>query len=512
MSGVGVVYLVGAGPGRPGLLTIEGARRLSRADVVIYDYLANPRLLDHAPADAERILVGKHGGGEGVPQSAINGLLVEKAEAGKTVVRLKGGDPLVFGRGAEEVGVLRAARIPFEIVPGVSSALAVPAYAGIPVTDRERSSSFTVLTGYEYPDKAELAVRWDAMARRGGTLVVLMTTRQLRNNMARLIANGMAADTPAAVVEWGTVSGQRTVTGTAATIAELAEKAGIGPPALAIVGQVVGLRDELSWFEHKPLFGRTIVVTRPRAQAEGFVQALEDLGADVLPYPTIEIVDPQTWEPVDAAIEGLERFDWVVFTSVNGVERFLDRMLERGKDARALHGARLAAVGPATGEALRRRSLSVDVIPGEYRAEGVAAAMSQFELRGASVLLPRASAARDVLPKMLSGQGAEVEEVHVYDTVPARRDAADLERLLEAGRVDMVTFTSSSTARNFLAGLGAKEIARLSEVALGCIGPITADTIRNAGHAVAVTAEEYTIDGLIHAIVGYFAATGPKGG
>ncbi len=506
----GVVYLVGAGPGRPGLITVEGVRRLRAADVVVYDYLANPRLLDHAPSAAEKILVGKHGGGRTVPQSRITALLIEHARAGKIVVRLKGGDPLVFGRGAEEAQALREADIPFEIVPGVSSALAVPAYAGIPLTDRDNSSSFTVLTGYEYPEKADLAVRWDAVARRGGTLVLLMTTRQLRNNMAKLISSGMAADTPVAVIRWGTVADQRTVIGTAATIAEIADAAGIGPPALAVVGKVVNLRTRLSWFEQKPLFGRNIVVTRPRAQAGEFIDALEDLGADVLALPTIEIVDPGSWNPVDRAIAGIDEFDWLVFTSVNGVERFFDRLLARGKDARALHRAQLAAVGPATAQALHRRGLVVDVVPGEYRAEGVAAAMIERGVRGAKILLPRASSAREILPQMLEEAGATVWEVHVYDTVAVAGGQPLLAELLVAGRLDMVTFTSSSTVRNFFERLDGEARARLHATAIACIGPITAETVREFGHSVAVRAERYTIDGLTRAIVSHFAADGPR--
>lgn len=504
----GVVYLVGAGPGRPGLITVEGARRLGGADVVVYDYLANPRLLDHAPPSAQRILVGKHGGGRTVPQAEITALLIEHAMAGRTVVRLKGGDPLVFGRGAEEAQALRMAGVRFEIVPGVSAAVAVPAYAGIPLTDRDSSSSFTVLTGYEYPGKADLAVRWDAVARRGGTLVLLMTTRQLRNNMAKLISHGMAADTPVAVIRWGTVAQQRTVVGTAATIADAADAAGIGPPALAVVGRVVSLRKQLAWFESKPLFGRSIAVTRPRAQAREFIEALEDLGADVLAVPTIEIVEPDSWDPVDRAIAAVGDFDWLVFTSANGVERFTERLLGRGRDARSLHRAHIAAVGPATASALRQRGLAVDVVPGEYRAEGVAAAMIERNVRGAKVLLPRASAAREILPALLGEAGATVTEVHVYNTVPVAGGNPFLLELLASGRLDMVTFTSSSTARNFfdmvhLADVGARE--RLQKTAMACIGPITADTVRECGYPVAVRADRYTVEGLTRAIVDHFA-------
>src|SRR5215470_6035208 len=296
---VGTVYLVGAGPGAPGLITLDGVRCLQHADVVIYDYLANPRLLDHAPPHAERILVGKHGGAQRVEQSVITALLLDRARRGLTVVRLKGGDPFVFGRGGEEAEALAAAGVPFEIVPGVTSAVAVPAYAGIPLTHRDLASSFTVLTGYEYPDKQEMAVHWDAVAQRGNTLVFVMTTRQLRANMQTLLAHGVAPDTPAAVIRWGTVAAQETLVGTVATIAELSAAHHLQPPAVAVVGQVVRLRERLRWFERKPLFGRRIVVTRPRAQAAGFIDALTAAGADVIPCPTIEIVPPETWTALD---------------------------------------------------------------------------------------------------------------------------------------------------------------------------------------------------------------------
>ena len=324
------MYLVGAGPGAPGLITLDGVRCLGRADVVVYDYLASTRLLDHAPAQAERILVGKHGGGQRVEQTVITELMLDRARRGLTVVRLKGGDPFVFGRGGEEAEALAAAGIPFEIVPGVTSAVAVAAYAGIPLTHRDLASSFTVLTGYEYPDKQEMAVHWDAVAQRGNTLVFLMTTRQLGANMDKLLAHGVEPDTPAAVIRWGTVAEQQTLVGTVATIADLAARHRLQPPAVAVVGQVVRLRETLAWFERRPLFGRRIVVTRARAQAAGFIDALGAAGADVIPCPTIEIVPPASWGPLDAAIDRLASFDWVVLTSVNGVAMFFDRLRARG--------------------------------------------------------------------------------------------------------------------------------------------------------------------------------------
>lgn len=501
----GTVYLVGAGPGAPELLTLAGARALRRADVVICDYLANPRLLDHAPAAAARILVGKHGGGERTEQAVINALLIEHARAGRTVVRLKGGDPFVFGRGGEEAEALVAAGIPFEVVPGVSSAVAVPAYAGIPLTHRDLASSFTVLTGYEYPDKPEMAVHWDAVAQRGNTLVLLMATRQLRANMDRLVAHGLAPDTPAAVIRWGTVGEQETLTGTVATIADQAAARGLQPPAIAVVGQVVRLRQTLAWFERKPLFGRCLVVTRPRAQAAGFIDALTDLGADVLPCATIEIVPPASWAPLDAAIDRLESYDWLVLTSVNGVAMFFNRLRERRRDVRALHRARVAAVGSETAAAIAARGLQVDVVPEEFRAEAVAAAMRAAGLGGVRVLLPRAAVAREILPILLREAGAHVDEVPAYETVAPRADLDELRDRLARRAVDLVTFTSSSTVRNFVALLGADAAALLAGVRAACIGPITADTARAAGLEVVVQPATYTIAALTEAIVAYLA-------
>jgi len=497
----GFVSLVGAGPGRPGLITLDGVRCLERCDVVVYDYLANPRLLDHAPAEAERILVGKHGGGERVEQEKISALLIDRARQGKRVVRLKGGDPFVFGRGAEEAEMLVRAGIAFEVVPGVSSAVAVPAYAGIPLTHRDMASSITVLTGYEYPDKKQLAVRWDAVSRRGATLVLLMTTRQLRSNMARLIANGMGADTPTALIRWGSVAEQEVIVGTAANIADLAEARRIQPPALVVIGQVVKLREHLQWIERKPLFGRRVIVTRPRAQAADFIDALEEAGADVVAVPTIEIVPPRDWTPADRAIGGLEEYDWAVFTSVNGVRRFFARMRERGRDVRALHRAKLAAVGPATAQALAEIGLLVDVMPEEYRAEGVAAAMIAKGVQGARVLLPRAAVAREILVTLLRDAGATVEEVPVYETIAARSDPGEVRRQLSAGAVDLVTFTSPSTVRHFVALLGDDAIALMRRARLACIGPITAQAVHELGLKVDISPADYTTEALLQAII-----------
>jgi uroporphyrinogen III methyltransferase/synthase len=506
----GRVYLVGAGPGDPGLLTLKGKRCLEQADIVIYDYLANPRLLDHARPDAERILVGKHGGGTRVEQTAINQLIIDHARQGKTVVRLKGGDPFIFGRGGEEAAAAHAAGIDFEIVPGVTSAIAVPAYAGIPLTHRELASNVIFTTGYEYPSKTEPAVHWSELARSGSTLVILMTQRQLRNNMQQLVASGLDPKTPAAVIQWGTRADQYTVVGTAATIADLAERQAMKPPVLAVVGAVVALREQLNWFERKPLFGRRIVITRPRAQAAEFAELLEAWGAEIIPFPTIETVPPESFAPLDAAIRRAAEFDWVVFTSANGVRVFFARLQTLGADIREFHRAHFAAIGPQTARSLQAYCVRVESIPEEFRAEGVVAALAAAGVAGKRVLLPRAAGAREVLPIELRALGATVEEVVTYASVLPRMHAEELRELLLRGAADLVTFTSSSTVHNFVAAFDGAVDRVLAHTAIGCIGPVTADTARSYGLRVAIQPATYTIPAFVDAIVQYCGSTPPR--
>ncbi|HVO22015.1 MAG TPA: uroporphyrinogen-III C-methyltransferase [Candidatus Margulisiibacteriota bacterium] len=503
----GRLYLVGAGPGDPGLLTLKGKRCLEQADVVIYDYLANPRLLDYARPDAQRCLVGKHGGGARVEQATINALIVEHAQQGKIVVRLKGGDPLIFGRGAEEAAAASAAGIEFEIVPGVSSAIAVPAYAGIPLTHRRLASNVIFTTGYEYPTKTEPAVHWSELARSGSTLVILMTQRQLDTNMNKLIGGGLDPETPVAVIEWGTRAAQRTVTGSAATIALLARQRDIKPPALAVVGAVVQLREQLNWFERKPLFGRRIMITRPRTQASEFADLLEAAGAEVVPFPTIETVAPPSLAALDDAIGRAREFDWVVFTSANGVRVFCERLQMLGADLRDWHHARFAAIGPQTAKALQAYCVRVDAVPGEYRAEAVAAALAQIGVAGKRILLPRAAGARAVLPQQLREHGATVEDVPTYTTVAPREHTQDLRDLLLRGAIDLVTFTSSSTVHNFVTLLDGGRRDALRNLTVGCIGPVTAETARGYGMRVAIQPETYTVAAFAAAIVDFYAAT-----
>jgi uroporphyrinogen III methyltransferase / synthase len=495
----GFVSLIGAGPGDPGLLTLRGAEALSVADVVIYDYLANPALLAHAPLDAERIYVGKKAGSHTLSQDEINALLVERGLAGQQVARLKGGDPFVFGRGGEEALALAEAGIPFEVVPGISSAVAAPAYAGIPVTHRGLASSFAVVTGHEDPAKEETALDWERLATGVDTLVLLMGIGNLPQIVEQLVAHGRPADTPVAVVRWGTMPDQQMVSGTLADIVESVETARLKPPAVTIVGAVASLHDRLRWFESRPLFGQRVLVTRSREQASALSSRLRSLGAEVIELATIRIAPPEDWAPLDRAIRMLPHHDWIVFTSVNGVGYFWQRLAQAGLDARALHGLRLAAIGPATAAELTARGLRADYVPDEYVAEAVATGLG--DVRGLRILLPRADIARPALAELLRQGGAEVVEVAAYRTLQPE-NGQDLRDLL--ARVTVATFTSSSTVRNLVAMARDASLdpgVALSHAIVACIGPITAQTARELGLAVDVVAASYTIDGLVQALV-----------
>jgi uroporphyrinogen III methyltransferase/synthase len=502
-----IVYLVGAGPGDPGLMTLKGLECLAKADVVIYDYLAAPALLKHAAAGAELIYVGKKGGDHTLPQDEINALILRKAREAKVVTRLKGGDPFVFGRGGEEAEVLVEAGIPFEVVPGVTSAVAASAYAGIPLSHRRLTATIAFVTGHEDPTKPESNIDWSALARGIGTLVFFMGVKNLPNIVRELTANGRSPQTPVAAVRWGTTPAQVTVSGTLADIADRVEKAGLTAPAIIVVGEVVGLRGKLQWFEQRrPLLGRRIVVTRSREQASDLVRSLSNLGADCLECPTIETAPPDDSGPLDAAIAGLADVDWIIFTSVNGVSRFFDRLFRSGKDVRALGRIRTAAIGPATAERLRSFGLSSDLVPEAYVAESVIAAFRAHDIRGRHILLPRAQEARPTLPVALAAMGAVVQEVAAYQTRRASADAAQLVEHLSQRDIDLVTFTSSSTVKNFKALLPPDRAAELaSGLPAACIGPVTAETARQLGFEVGLVAAEYTIPGLCAAIVAHFS-------
>ncbi|MCP4690525.1 MAG: uroporphyrinogen-III C-methyltransferase [Desulfobacterales bacterium] len=501
----GKVYLIGAGPGDPGLITVKGADRLRRADVVVYDYLASPALLAHAPREAELIYVGKKGGDHTLSQEGINALIVQKAREGGVVARLKGGDPFIFGRGGEEVEELVAAGVPFEVVPGVTSTIAAPAYAGIPLTHRKYTASLAFVTGHEDPDKESSLVDWKALAAGVGTLVYVMGVKNLPNITRRLMENGRAPETPAALIRWGTTSRQETVTGTVENIVERAKAAGLKAPAVFVVGEVVGLRKTMQWFERRPLFGKRIVVTRAREQASDLVQRLSDLGAECLEHPTIRVEPPGDMAPLDQAIADLAQYQWIVFTSVNGVKFFFDRLFELGLDVRALGDIRTASIGPATADRLLSYGLKSDIIPESYRAESVVEAFTGENVQGKRILLPRAMEARPVLPVELGKMGARVDEIAVYRTRRVQENTDLLLERLREGDVDLVTFTSSSTAKNFTAMLPPGEAKDLLRgVVNACIGPVTADTARALGLDVHVVADQYTIPGLCDAILAHF--------
>ncbi|MDP3065088.1 MAG: uroporphyrinogen-III C-methyltransferase [Chloroflexota bacterium] len=501
---MGKVYLVGAGPGDPGLITVRGLRYLSQADVVVYDRLVNQRLLEHARRDAELVFVGKGRGQWAATQEEIDRLLVERAQQGKTVVRLKGGDPFVFGRGGEEAQALAQAGVPFEVVPGVTSAVAALAYAGIPVTHRDATSSLTVVSGSEDPTKAESAVRWDLLAQIGGTLVVLMGWETLPGIVEELLQHGMAPSTPAALVQWGTSPRQRTVVGTLDTIVEAGQKAGLAPPIVAVFGEVVRLREQLRWFDTRPLFGLRVLVTRSRSQASALSERLSELGAEPIELPTIEFAPPDSYKALDAALRRLSEYDWLGFTSVNGVESTFGRLQSLGMDTRALAGVKVCAIGEATALALAARGIAADLVPPEYVSSSLVEALQSAGIAGKRVLLPRTDIAGEELVRGLESLAARVDQVIAYRTIAPAESASRARQLLAEG-VDAVTFTSSSTVVNLLALLDG-DPSRLGKAVVACIGPVTAKAARQAGLRVDIEAVEHTIPGLVQALVDYFAA------
>jgi uroporphyrinogen III methyltransferase/synthase len=496
----GVVYLVGAGSGDPGLLTLRGAELLAMADVVIYDHLANPALLSHAPK-AKAIYVGKQSAAHTLSQEEINQLLVKEAQAGACVVRLKGGDPFVFGRGGEECQALAEAGIPFEVVPGVTAAIAASAYAGIPITHRDFNNSFTLITGHEQEGRED-GIDWATIARLP-CLAFYMGLKSLPHICANLIEHGKDPATPAASIQWGTTPRQRTVVGTVGDLPEKVAAAGLGPPAITIIGKVVSLRPTLNWFEKRPLFGQTIVVTRTRQQASDLSRKLTALGAGVIEAPTIELAPPSDWKSVDQALQSAHARDWIVFTSANGVQYTRQRLLELGKDARAFGAAKIAVIGEATAAAVREQLfLQVDLCPRQFVAEALADEfMSRNEVAGRRFLLLRADIARPVLVEKLRAAGAaEVEDVTVYQTQPAANLPNGLATALDAGQINWITFASGGTARNFIALLGPDYRRRLQGVKIASIGPITTAALEELGVAPTVSARTFTIDGLVEAI------------
>jgi len=491
----GVVYLVGAGPGDPGLMTARSLALIADADAIYYDRLIPPGALDGARGDAELIYVGKQPGVPSVPQAEIGERLIEAARAGRSVVRLKGGDPFVFGRGGEEGEALHEAGVEFEVVPGVTAGVAATAYAGIPVTHRDDASAVAFVTGHEDPAKDETALDWDALAAFPGTLVFYMGVKRLGENAAALIAAGRAAEEPAAAIERGTWAGQRTVTATLGTLAATVEREAIKAPALIVVGAVAARREALAWLERRPLHGRTVVVTRARAQASGLARTLRGLGANVVELPAIRIESLIGSDEVRDAATGIRDYDLVCLTSPNGVRLLFEALAEAGRDARALAGTTVAAIGPGTARALAAHGIAADVVPERFVAESLVEALTQVDVEGKRVLVARAAEARDVLPDALHERGGTVDVVALYETV---REAPDDAAVAAAEDADYVTFTSSSTVKNLTEALGDRFPARARIVS---IGPITSTTVREAGLEVAIEADRHDVDGLLAALL-----------
>lgn len=505
-SNSGIVYLVGAGPGDPGLITLRGLECLQRADVVVYDYLANEELLNSAPDGAEYIYAGKIGGRHNQNQGEINNLLIKKGREGKVVVRLKGGDPFVFGRGGEECEALREAGIPFEVVPGVTAAMGAAAYAGIPLTHRDFTASVAFVTGHEGKDKAESSIDWERLSLGGGTVVFYMGITTLRSNMQRMIEHGRLPDTPVALVRWATTARQQVLTGTVSDIADLAEAAGFKPPAVAIVGEVVTLREKLGWFDSRALCGRKIIVTRSAEQAGEFSAKLAKLGATVLECPTIRLVEPESWQMLDLAIRNLTDYDWLILTSTNAVRFFFQRLETLGMDARALACCKVCAVGPKTAEAFVSFGIRPDVVPTDYKAEGVVHELSRLDLNGKRILFPRADKAREIIPCELRRMGAHVDSPVAYRNIFPERLPPEALFLLEKRSVDCITFTSSSTVQNLAAMLGEDMLVDLLKgVTVASIGPITSKSCRELGLKVDVEPDIHTLDALTAALEAHFS-------
>jgi uroporphyrinogen III methyltransferase/synthase len=526
----GKVYLVGAGPGDIGLLTVKGLRCLQKAEVVIYDFHLNAQVLNYINHKAEFIYAGKRGGHHTLSQDEINSILIKKAKEGNIICRLKGGDPFVFGRGGEEAEILSREGIEFEVVPGVSSSVAAPAYAGIPLTHRLFSSSFAVIPGYEDIAKEESAIKWSKLATGVGTLVFLMAVKNVALIAQKLIDNGLSPDTPVAVVRWGTRPDQTTIVGTLENIAVILKEKEIKPPAVMVVGEVVRLRESLNWYEKKPMFGHRILVTREHL--EGF-EPLEELGAEILAFPTIEIVPPKNFKELDKAIDAIETYHWLIFTSRNGVRYFLKRFFDKNRDIRDLKGIKICTIGNRTAREIEKYGLRVDLIPEKFRAEGLIEAIIKTQkkkrrskitnqkssprrvvrgdkiLKGVRLLLPRAEVAREVFPKTLRGLGGEIDVPVVYRTIKPESHGKRLRRFLREGKITIATFTSAATFNNFKEIIGEDIENLLKGVAIAVIGPVTAKAIEKAGLRVDIIPRESTIDEMVAEIMRW--ATDPEG-
>jgi uroporphyrinogen III methyltransferase/synthase len=524
----GKVYIVGAGPGDISLLTLKGLKCLQKAEVVVYDFHLNAQVLNYISNDAEFIYAGKRGGQHTMTQDEINRTLVKKAKEGKTICRLKGGDPFVFGRGGEEAETLARENIEFEIVPGVSSAIAAPAYAGIPLTHRLYSSSLAIVPGYEDPSKEESSIDWQKLATGAGTIVFLMTVKNISLVCKKLIDNGRSPDTPVAVIRWGTRADQTTLVGNLETIHGIIKENDIKPPAVMVVGEVVRLREILKWYEKKPLFGQRILITREHT--DGY-ESLEELGAEIIEFRTIEIVPPEDWTELDRAIEKIESYNWLILTSANGVKFFFRRLFEKEKDIRDLKGIRICAVGSKTAAAINNYGIKVDLVPEEFNAEGLISAIVQkckstkeqksssakgkndiasellhsgtSALSGMKFLLPRAEAAREILPEKIKELGGEIDVVTAYRAVKPETHGKRLKRFLKEGKITIATFTSAATFNNFMEIAGEDADALLKDVAIAVIGPVTAKAIEKAGLKVSIMPKEATIEAMMNEIINW---------
>ncbi|WP_243544404.1 uroporphyrinogen-III C-methyltransferase [Pseudodesulfovibrio tunisiensis] len=491
------VFLVGAGPGDPGLLTLRAKEIIEQCDVMIYDYLANRDFLKWCKPECEILYVGKKGGDHTLPQDKINELIIEKARSGRSICRLKGGDPYVFGRGGEEAEELVEAGIDFEVVPGITAGVAAPAYAGIPVTHRDHTTSVCFITGHEDPTKEKSGHNWEVYGKSTSTLVFYMGVKNLPMIADNLMNNGRAGDTPVALVRWGTRCTQESMLSTLENVAADAAERGFKAPSIIIVGGVCSLHDKLNWFEKKPLLGKGVVVTRAREQASGLVATLRGHGACVHEFPTISVEHLDDYNEVETAILQLARYQWLVFTSVNGVKFFWEQLAEIGLDSRILGGLQVAAIGPATADALRDRGINPDFIPEKYVAEHVVEGLLKLGIQGQSVLIPRALKAREVLPDALREAGCDVHVLPVYETRLAKSDVDEVREAMNKGEIGYVTFTSSSTVHNFFKLLPAEELKQHPEVKIASIGPITTKTVHEYGFTVDVEPEDYTIPGLV---------------
>lgn len=501
MSKSGTCYLVGAGPGDPGLVTLRAKELVESADILVYDALSSPTLLRWTKPGCEKIYVGKRAKDHALPQEKINELIVEKTKEGKNVVRLKGGDPMIFGRGGEEAAELAAAGVPFEIVPGISSSIAGPAYAGIPVTHRDHNTQLTIFTGHEDPTKGYSSIDYAQLAKAPGTKVFLMGVARLREIASSFVENGAAPETPIALTRWATTGSQSTIEGTLATIADIAEAKNFESPAVAVIGDVVKERAKINWFEKRPLFGKKIVVTRTREQAGELSKSLADLGADVIELPTIRIEHPDDKLGFAEMVTHAHEYDWLVFTSPNGVEKFFDAFFATYEDARSLGNPRIAAIGNGTAQKIREYRFAVDLIPEKFVAEGLIDAFKKESVENLTMLWVKAADTRDVVGKGLEELGAIVDECIAYKTVPETEDPTGAKARLAEEGADLVTFTSSSTVDHFFdLGLDWPE-----GCAAGSIGPVTSDTLRKKGVRPAFEASPHDIPGLVNAIVKYFS-------